>query len=74
MIKFESQCEYLTKQLILAQDQVEQLQEENSNLKLKNVENTQHWDTIELIFNGEGKSTKQKDKYFDKEVQVSVGK
>ncbi|KAL1375868.1 hypothetical protein pipiens_004571 [Culex pipiens pipiens] len=72
LIKFESQCEYLTKQLILAQDQVEQLQEENSNLKLKNVENTQHWDTIELIFNGEGKSTKQKDKYFDKEVQVSV--
>lgn len=53
---------------------MEQLQEENSNLKLKNVENTQHWDTIELIFNGEGKSTKQKDKYFDKEVQVSVGK
>ncbi|EDS44104.1 conserved hypothetical protein [Culex quinquefasciatus] len=72
LIKFESQCEYLTKQLILAQDQVEQLQEENSNLKLKNVENTQHWDTIELIFNGEGKPTKQKDKYFDKEVQVSV--
>ncbi|EAT42669.1 AAEL005809-PA, partial [Aedes aegypti] len=72
LIKFESQCEYLTKQLVLSQEQIEQLQEENSSLKLASVETTRHWDTIELIFNGKPKPTKPVDKFFDKEVQVTV--
>lgn len=74
LIKFESQCEYLNKQLVLSQEQIEQLQEENSALKLTSVESTRHWDTIELIFNGKPKPVKSVDKYFDKEVQVTVGK
>ncbi|XP_062542692.1 centrosomal protein Cep290 [Armigeres subalbatus] len=72
LIKYESQSEYLTKQLIMSQEQIEQLQEENSTLKLASVENTRHWDTIEIIFNGKQKPVKDKDKYFDKEVQVTV--
>nr|XP_029732494.1 centrosomal protein cep290 [Aedes albopictus] len=72
LIKFESQCEYLNKQLVLSQEQIEQLQEENSALKLASVESTRHWDTIELIFNGKPKPEKSVDKYFDKEVQVTV--
>ncbi|XP_058456940.1 centrosomal protein cep290 [Malaya genurostris] len=72
LIKFESQCEYLTKQLILYQEQIEQLHRENSTLKLREVESTRHWDTIELVFIGEEKSKKQNDRYFDKEIQVSA--
>ncbi|XP_058831410.1 centrosomal protein cep290 [Topomyia yanbarensis] len=72
LIKFESQCEYLTKQLILSQEQIEQFQQENLALKLREVETTRHWDTIELIFNGEAKANKRNDMFFDKEIQVSV--
>lgn len=74
LIKFESQCEYLTKQLILCHKEIEQLQQENSVLKIKEVENTRHWDTIDLIFNDERKSSKAKDEFFDKAIQVAVGK
>lgn len=41
-------------------------------MKLASVETTRHWDTIELIFNGKPKPTKPVDKFFDKEVQVTV--
>ncbi|XP_055627990.1 centrosomal protein cep290 isoform X2 [Toxorhynchites rutilus septentrionalis] len=72
LIQYKSQTEYLTRQLMLAQEQVEQLQEENSKIKLKAVENTRHWDTIELIFNGEGKTPRPNGEQFDKEIQASI--
>ncbi|XP_053687102.1 centrosomal protein cep290 [Sabethes cyaneus] len=72
LIKFESQCEYLTKQLIMCQKEVEQLQQENSALKVKEVEATRHWDTIDLIFNEEKRTNKQEDQFFDKAIQVAV--
>ncbi|KFB44438.1 AGAP005101-PA-like protein [Anopheles sinensis] len=73
LIKFESQSEYLTRQLILYQEQVDQLQSENKELRLKEIENTRHWDTLELLFGEDAKrGRKDKDRFFDKEVQVSV--
>ncbi|XP_035787011.1 centrosomal protein cep290-like [Anopheles albimanus] len=73
LIKFESQSEYLTRQLILCQEQLEQLQTENQQLRLGEVENTRHWDTLELLFGDEpGRKRRDNDRYFDKEVQVSI--
>uniref|UniRef100_A0A182JUE5 Uncharacterized protein n=1 Tax=Anopheles christyi TaxID=43041 RepID=A0A182JUE5_9DIPT len=73
LIKFESQSEYLTRQLILCQEQVDQLQKENKQLRLKEIECTRHWDTLESLF-GEDAQRRRKDvdKYFDKAVQVAV--
>ncbi|XP_050094793.1 centrosomal protein cep290 [Anopheles aquasalis] len=73
LIKFESQSEYLTRQLILCQEQLDQLQTENQQLRLGEVENTRHWDTLELLFGDDpGRKRKDNERYFDKEVQVSV--
>ncbi|XP_049542835.1 centrosomal protein cep290 [Anopheles darlingi] len=73
LIKFESQSEYLTRQLILCQEQLDQLQNENQQLRLGEVENTRHWDTLELLFGDETeRKRKDNDRYFDKEVQVCV--
>ncbi|XP_055606645.1 centrosomal protein cep290 [Uranotaenia lowii] len=72
LIKAESQCEYLNRLLIGHQEQIEQLQEENSNLKMRDLENTRHWDTIEMVFGDRGKPVRTKDKYFDKSIQVAV--
>ncbi|XP_055530265.1 centrosomal protein cep290 [Wyeomyia smithii] len=72
LIKFESQCEFLTKQLILCQKELEQLQQENSELKLREVESARHWNTIELIFNDGTKASITKDQFFDKAIQVAV--
>ncbi|XP_058054715.1 centrosomal protein cep290 [Anopheles bellator] len=71
LIKFESQSEYLTRQLILCQEQIDQLHSENHQLRLEKVENTQHWDTINLLF-ADGPEKRRRDTQFDKEVQVSV--
>ncbi|XP_053665459.1 centrosomal protein cep290 [Anopheles marshallii] len=75
LIKFESQSEYLTRQLILCQEQVDQLQRENKQLRLHEIDSTRHWDTLELLFDEEAAAQrlrKDQDKYFDKAVQVSV--
>ncbi|XP_035906376.1 centrosomal protein cep290 [Anopheles stephensi] len=73
LIKFESQSEYLTKQLILCQDQAGQLQRENQQLRMKEIDSTRHWDTLELLFGDEAQRLrKDRDKYFDKAVQVTV--
>uniref|UniRef100_A0A182LRS4 Uncharacterized protein n=1 Tax=Anopheles culicifacies TaxID=139723 RepID=A0A182LRS4_9DIPT len=74
LIKFESQSEYLTRQLILCQEQVDQLQRENKQLRLNEIDSTRHWDTLELLFGEEAaeRMRKDRDKYFDKAVQVTV--
>ncbi|XP_040155929.1 centrosomal protein cep290 [Anopheles arabiensis] len=73
LIKYESQSEYLTRQLILCQEQVDQLQRENKQLKMKEIDYTRHWDTLELLFGEEAQRSRQdRDKYFDKAVQVTV--
>uniref|UniRef100_A0A182WIJ6 Uncharacterized protein n=1 Tax=Anopheles minimus TaxID=112268 RepID=A0A182WIJ6_9DIPT len=74
LIKFESQSEYLTKQLILCQEQVDQLQRETKQLRLNEIDSTRHWDTLELLFGEEAaeRMRKDRDKYFDKAVQVAV--
>ncbi|XP_058120806.1 centrosomal protein cep290 [Anopheles ziemanni] len=73
LIKYESQSEYLTRQLIFYQEQVDQLQSENKQLRLQEIENTRHWDTLEVLFGEDAKKCrKDKDRFFDKEVQVSV--
>ncbi|XP_050073275.1 centrosomal protein cep290 [Anopheles maculipalpis] len=73
LIKYESQSEYLTKQLILCQEQVDQLQRENKQLRLKEIDSTRHWDTLELLFGEDAQRLrKDQDKYFDKAVQVTV--
>lgn len=74
LIKYESQSEYLTRQLILCQEQVDQLQRENKQLRMKEIDYTRHWDTLELLFGEEAQRSRQdRDKYFDKAVQVAVG-
>uniref|UniRef100_A0A182RTM0 Uncharacterized protein n=1 Tax=Anopheles funestus TaxID=62324 RepID=A0A182RTM0_ANOFN len=75
LIKFESQSEYLTRQLILCQEQVDQLQRESKQLRLNEIDSTRHWDTLELLFGEEAAAQrlrKDQDKYFDKAVQVAV--
>uniref|UniRef100_A0A182TE93 Uncharacterized protein n=1 Tax=Anopheles melas TaxID=34690 RepID=A0A182TE93_9DIPT len=73
LIKYESQSEYLTRQLILCQEQVDQLQRENKQLRMKEIDYTRHWDTLELLFGEEAQRSRQdRDKYFDKAVQVAV--
>uniref|UniRef100_A0A182P6A9 Uncharacterized protein n=1 Tax=Anopheles epiroticus TaxID=199890 RepID=A0A182P6A9_9DIPT len=73
LIKFESQSEYLTKQLILCQEQVDQLQKENKQLRLREIDCTRHWDTLALLFGEDAqRSRKDQDKFFDKAVQVTV--
>ncbi|XP_053672413.1 centrosomal protein cep290 [Anopheles nili] len=73
LIKYESQSEFLTRQLIQCQEQVDTLLLENKQLRLKEIENSRHWDTLELLFGEEAnKLRKDRDKYFDKEVQTLI--
>lgn len=74
IIKYQTQSEYLTKQLILLDDKNKELQNEIDNLKLMNILKSQHWDTIKLLFTeSENTEVILEKKFVDNCVQISIG-
>lgn len=74
IIKYQTQSEYLTKQLILLDDRNKELQNEIDSLKLMNIMKSELWDTIKLLFiESETTEVVVEKKYVDNCVQISIG-
>jgi centrosomal protein CEP290 len=63
----------LTKQLILAEENVKALQNEVKQLKIAEISRAQHWSTLEMLFSEEIKESPISVDTMDKAVQVKYG-
>lgn len=74
IIKQKSSCDYLKQQLEMSAISLKELHNEIARIKLNEIRNMQHWNTIQMLFGGNNDSNKVTQKelivQFDKAVQV----
>lgn len=72
IIKQKSSCDYLKQQLEMSAVSLKELHNEIARIKLNEVRNMQHWNTIQMLFGSDGNKATQKELIvqFDKEIQV----
>jgi predicted ribosome-associated RNA-binding protein Tma20 len=63
----------LTKQLILAEENVKALQNEVKQLKIAEISRAQHWSALEMLFSEENRESPISVDTMDKAVQVKYG-
>ncbi|CAO1401032.1 unnamed protein product [Diamesa serratosioi] len=72
IIKYQSSCEYLKKQLELQESTMKELHNEIAQLKMQQVKSSQHWNAIRMLFNDNTENEVLKIEMKDKETQVGV--
>lgn len=72
IIKQKSSCDYLKQQLEMSAVSLKELHNEIARIKLNEVRNMQHWNTIQMLFGNDGNKVPQKELIvqLDKGVQV----
>lgn len=72
VIKYQSSCEYLKKQLQMQESTAKELHNEIARLKMQEVKNSQHWSAIRMLFSDNVQNEVEKIEMSDKETQVGV--
>uniref|UniRef100_A0A1B0CJF3 Uncharacterized protein n=1 Tax=Lutzomyia longipalpis TaxID=7200 RepID=A0A1B0CJF3_LUTLO len=71
LVRYQTQSEDFQKQLSASQKLQENLQQELIEMKVKNAENAQHWNTLELLLKANGQKEGKKISSREMEVQCS---
>lgn len=72
VIKYQSSCEYLKKQLEMQESTIKELHSEIARLKMQEVKNSQHWSAIRMLFSDNVQNEVVKVEMRDKETQAGV--
>ena len=72
VIKYQSSCEYLKKQLEMHESTIKELHNEIARLKMQEVKNSQHWSAIRMLFSDNIQQEVVKVEMRDKETQAGV--
>lgn len=72
VIKYQSSCEYLKKQLEMQESTIKELHNEIARLKMQDVKNSQHWSAIRIMFSDNVQNEVVKVEMRDKETQAGV--